>query len=581
MLPETAPPIVGESPSALRGAGRAVRALVRPSVLITGAVVLLIGWVTLGPLITLVWATVHDGDEFTLGAFADAYSSRGLSTMLWNSALYAVGCTALAMIVGTSLAYLAVRTNVPFKGLVFAASLIPLITPQVLYTISWIYLASPRVGMLNDWLSPVFGPGAIDIFNMWGMIWVEGLHLSPLVFLLMFAAFRSMDPSLEESAIMSGAKRLTVIRRVTAPLVRPAVYASILIMIVRGLESFEVPALIGMPNGIMVFMSEVWRSLSVFPADRGEAGAFSIGLLVLTTLGIYWNSRMTKRSGKSFQTITGKGFRPHAMDLGKWRWPLAGFVVLYFVIAVVLPFFILAYGSLQKFYVPPTWETLTNPSLVNYQEVFSSPATLRAFRNSIVLAVATATAVMFVMAIASWIVVRTKTRGRAILDLLTFLPLTVPGLVLGLAILVIYLRVPLPIYGTLWIMFIAYFTRFMPYGMRYSATSMLQIGAELEESARTSGATWWQIFRRVLLPLIMPGLIAGWIYIVTVSLRELGSSLLLYTPGNEVLSITIWNLWENGRFPAVAALGVAMILSLVVIIVIARRIGGRFGVNEV
>lgn len=556
------------------------RVLLRPSVLVTVFVVALIGWLTLGPLITMVISTIHDGEQFTLEAFANAYGARGMSKMLLNSALYALGCTALSLIIGTSLAYLAVRTNVPFKGLVFAASLIPLITPQVLYTIGWIYLASPRVGLINHWLAPLFGEGAINIFNMWGMIWVEGLHLSPLVFLLMFAAFRSMDPSLEESAIMSGAKRSTVLRRITAPLVRPAVFAATLIMIVRGLESFEVPALIGMPNGIMVFMSEVWRALSMFPADRAEAGAFAIGLLVLTTIGIFWNSRLTKRGGRSFQTVTGKGFRPQVLDLGKWRWLAAGLVIAYFFIAVILPFFILAYGSFQPFYVPPSWETLTSPTLANYEEVFSNPATLRAFRNSILLALGTATAIMFVMAIASWITVRTKVRGRWLVDLLTFLPLTVPGLVLGLAILTIYLRVPLPVYGTLWIMFIAYFTRFMPYGMRYASTSMLQIGGELEESARTSGASWWQIFRRVLLPLIAPGLIAGWIYIVTVSLRELGSSLLLYTPGNEVLSITIWNLWENGRFPAVAALGVTMILVLTLIIVIARKVGQRFGVNE-
>lgn len=587
-LPQGAVPGAGPAPSGTvtrrtlgSRAAQIVGVLLRPSVLVTVAVVALVGWLTLGPLITMVIATIHDGEKFTLDAFIDAYGSRGMSRMLLNSGIYAIGCTILSLVIGTSLAYLAARTNVPFKGLVFAASLIPLITPQVLYTIGWIYLASPRVGLLNHWLAPLFGEGAIDIFNMWGMIWVEGLHLSPLVFLLMFAAFRSMDPALEESAIMSGARRTTVLRRITAPLIRPAVYASILIMIVRGLESFEVPALIGMPNGIMVFMSEVWRALSVFPTDRAEAGAFAIGLLVLTTLGIFWNSRLTKRGGRSYQTVTGKGFRPQVLDLGRWRWPAAAFVIVYFSVAVVLPFFILAYGSFQPYYVPPSWETLTSPSLVNYEEVFSNATTLRAFRNSIILALASATAIMFIMAIASWITVRTRVRGRWLVDLLTFLPLTVPGLVLGLAILVIYLRVPLPIYGTLWIMFIAYFTRFMPYGMRYASTSMLQIGAELEESARVSGASWWQVFRRVLLPLITPGLIAGWIYIVTVSLRELGSSLLLYTPGNEVLSITIWNLWENGRFPAVAALGVTMILVLTAIIIIARKVSGRFGVNEV
>lgn len=557
------------------------RKFLQPSVLMTGAVVLVIAWLSVVPLAILLWSTIWDGEKFTFDAFVNAYATFGLTSMVLNSLVYAVGVSILAVAMGTALAYLAARTNIPFKGLVFATSLVPLIMPEVLYTIAWIYLGSPRVGLINFWLEPIFGPGAIDIFSMKGMILIEALHLTPLVFLLMYAAFKNMDPSLEESALMSGASLRTILRRITTPLAAPALYASILIMLVRGLESFEVPALVGMPNGILVFTSRIWRALSVYPADKAGAGVYSVGLLVLTSLGIFWYTHLTGRGGKSFQTVTGKGFRPHSMDLGRWRWPLAGFVVLYFFIAVVLPFFVLAYGSTQSFYVSPNWHSLTHPILDNYAEILSDTTTMRSFRNSFILAFGTATAVMFVMAIASWIIVRTKIRGRGLIDLLAFLPMTIPGLVLGFAIIVIYLRLPIPVYGTLWIMFIAYFTRFMPYGLRYASTSMFQIAGELEESALVSGATWWHMFRRVILPLLTPGLVAGWIYIVTISIRELSSSLLLYTPGNEVLSIVIWNMWEDGRFPAIAALGVVMVTLLVVVIVAARRISGRFGVNEI
>lgn len=548
--------------------------------MITSAVLLLIGWLTLGPLALLVWSTIWDGEQLTSEAFVRAYTAGGLSRMTVDTLIYAVGTTVLAVTSGTVLAYLTARTNMPFKKLAIAASLVPLVTPQVLYTIAWIYLGSPRVGLISAWISPIFGEGAFDIFSMWGMILVEGLHMAPLVFLLMYAAFKSMDPSLEESALMSGASRLTTVRKVTTPLAAPALYASLLVIFVRGIESFEVPALIGLPDGIIVFMSRIWRALSVFPQDQALAGAYSLGILLLTAVGIYWYSRLTSQKGTSYQTVTGKGFRPHAMDLGGGRWPAAAGVLVYFIIAVVLPFFILLYGSTQEYYTVPTWDSLTNPTFHHYVEAFSRDSTLRAFRNSIVLAVMTATTVMLVMAVASWMVVRTKVRGRWLIDLLAFLPFAVPGLVMGLAILIIYLRVPLPIYGTIWIIFLAYFTRFMPYGMRYVTTSMHQISAELEESAQTSGATWVQTFRRVILPLIMPGMIAGWIYVISVSLRELASSLLLYSPGNEVLAIEIWNLWENGYFPAVAALGVLMTILLMVMIYIARRIGGRFGVSE-
>jgi iron(III) transport system permease protein len=499
--------------------------------------------------------------------------------MIFNSLIFAVGSTVLSVVLGTTLAYLTVRTNVPFKGLLFAASLVPLIIPGILHTIAWIFLASPRVGVFNKVLEPVVGPGALNIFSVWGMMFVEGLHLSPLVFLLMFATFRSMDPSLEESALMSGARLPTVLRRVTLPLARPALYASVLIMAVRALESFEVPALLGIPNGVWVFTSRIWRVLNQYPADYGQAGAYALSLLALTTLGVFWQSRLSKR-GKAFQTVTGKGFRPHPMDLGSWRWPATALVIAYFVFAVIMPVLILVYTSFQPFYSVPSPDSLSRFTLDNYAYTLTNPSALRAARNSFALGIGAATTLMFVMAIASWLVVRTRIPGRWLVDNLSFLPLTIPGLVMGVALLFVYLRFPLPIYGTIWILFVAYLTRYMPYGMRYASTSMYQISGELEESAQTSGATWWQTFRRVNLPLLMPGLLAGWIYIVMVSVRELSSSILLYSPGNEVLSILIWEQWENGQLTELASLGVLMVVALVVLVVVAQKLGASVGIQE-
>jgi iron(III) transport system permease protein len=411
------------------------------------------------------------------------------------------------------------------------------------------------------------------------MILVEGLHLSPLVFLLMVAAFRSMDPSLEESALMSGARLSTVFRRITVPLAKPALYASILIMAVRALEAFEVPALLGIPRGIWVFTSRIWRVLSEYPANFGEAGAYSISLLLLTSVGVWLNSRLGKR-GKSYQTVTGKGFRPHPMELGKMRWPAIALILAYFLVAVLLPVLILIYTSTQNFYSVPSLDTLSNMTWDNYRYTLTNASSLRALRNSFTLGIGSATLVMFIMAIASWLVVRTKLPGRWVVDNLSFLPLTVPGLVMGVALLFVYLRFPLPVYGTIWILFIAYFTRYMPYGMRYASTSMYQISGELEESAQTSGASWWQTFRRVNLPLLMPGLVAGWIYILMVSVRELSSSILLYSPGNEVLSILIFEQYENGQFTELASLGIVMVVVLMVLVYTAHKLGAKVGVKH-
>jgi len=556
-----------------------LRALLRPQTLIILGVVAVVGYLALVPLGYLLWGTFFDGTGLTLRFFSEAYSAFELDVMIANSLQFALGSTVLSVTIGTLLAYLVVRTDVPFKGLMFAASLVPLIIPGILHTIAWIFLASPRVGVLNQLVEPAFGPGFFNIFSIWGMIWVEGLHLSPLVFLLMVAAFRSMDPSLEESALMSGARLPTVFRRITVPLARPALFASILIMAVRGLEAFEVPALLGIPRGIWVFTSRIWRVLSEYPTNFGEAGAYAVSLLLLTSLGVWLNSRLGKR-GKSYQTVTGKGFRPHPMELGKLRWPATALILVYFLVAVLLPVLILVYTSTQNFYSVPSLETLSNMTLDNYRYTLSNASSLRALRNSFTLGIGSATLVMFIMSIASWLVVRTKLPGRWIVDNLSFLPLTVPGLVMGVALLFVYLRFPIPVYGTIWILFIAYFTRYMPYGMRYASTSMYQISGELEESAQTSGASWWQTFRRVNLPLLMPGLVAGWIYIVMVSVRELSSSILLYSPGNEVLSILIFEQYENGQFTELAALGVVMVVALLALVFTAHKLGAKVGVKQ-
>ncbi len=556
------------------------RWLPTPKFLIVGLVAFVIGYLALVPLYYLLWGTFFDATGFTLGGFSRAYGNDRIWELIGNSLWFAVGSAALSLVVGTALAYFNVRTDVPFKALFFAASIIPLIIPGILYTISWIFLASPDIGLLNVLAEPLTGGRPIfDVFTIWGMIWVEGLHLSPIVFLLMVAAFRSMDPSLEESALMSGASRWQVFRKITMPLVRPAIVASILIMTVRSLESFEVPALLGLQNGIYVFTSRIYFVLRSYPPDLAAAGSLAVGLLVLALIGVAI-SNVVSKSGKNFQTVTGKGFRPRPMSLGKWRPVIGVVIVLYFFLTVVAPLLVLLYTSLLPFYARPSLDALRSFTLDNYVELAQTSQALTALRNSLILGLGSATLVMALMAIAAWLVVRSKTPGRQLVDQLAFVPLVIPGLVLGLALSFVYLRSPIPIYGTLFILLIAYVTRYMPYGMRYAVTSMHQISAELEESAQVSGASWWQTFRRVLLPLLSPGLLAGWVYILVVSFRELSSSILLYSPGNEVLSILIFEQFENGQFTVLAALGVVMVLTLVVLVSIAYKLGAKVGLRQ-
>jgi iron(III) transport system permease protein len=563
-----------------RWLAQVARELATPRTLLVGGVLVIVGYLAVVPLVYLLHDTFTGPGGLSFDAFTRAYTANSQAgRMMLNSLEFAVGSGALAMAIGTLLAYVQVRTDAPLKGLFFAASLVPLIIPGILYAASWIFLADPRIGLINVVVfKPLLGHGLFNTFSMWGMIWVQGLHLAPIAFLLMGAAFRSMDPSLEEAALMAGAPRHVLLRRITMPLVRPAVVSAILLMFVQSLESFEVPGLLGLQNGIYVFTSRIYFVLRQFPIDYGAAGAYALGLLAFAVLGVAASGWLS-RNARNFQTVTGKAFRPRPMELGRAR-PLVGaLVVLFFAIAVVLPVAVLVYASLLRFYSAPSLDSLKSMSLANYRNVLHMPLAITALRNSVLLGVGAATVVMFLTAVASWVVVRTRAMGRRLLDMVAFTPLVVPGLVLGLALSFVYLRTSLPIYGTLLILLIAYSTRYLPYGMRYASAAMSQTSGELEESAHVCGASWWQTFRRVLLPLASSGILAGWVYILVVSFRELSSSILLYSPGNEVLSILIWEQFENGQFTTLAAIGVCMVAILVLLVLIAYRLGARFGVD--
>jgi len=558
-----------------------------PQWLIIGACVLLAMYLAIVPLGFLLWQSFFTPQsaakaaEFTLRNYQDTYASSETWLLFSNSLRFAIGAALLAFVIGTALAWMNERTNTPFKTLFFALSIIPLIIPGILFTVAWILLGSPKIGLINLTLQGLFDTDAVfvNVYSLWGMIWVEGLHYSPMAFLLMTAAFRSMDPALEESAVMSGASVLQVAWKITLRLAWPAVFATLLILFVRAIESFEVPALLGLPVGIQVFTSAIYQAVHRYPSQIGLASAYAVTLLLITTIGVYFQSRLSSR-GDKYATMTGKGFRPRQIDLGKWRYLTTGIFLIYFLLIVLLPFLVLLWSSLQKFYSVPSMAALQKLTLDPYRTILGYPNLARSVWNSLLLAIGSATLIMLVTSVICWIVVKTKLPGRWLLDNIASLPMVFPGLVLGLSIMILYLYLPVGVYGTIWIMLIAYVTRFMPYGLRYNTTSMLQIHKELEESAAMSGASWATTFRRIILPLLKPGLVAGWIYIVIVSIRELASSILLYSPGTEVVSIVIWELWENGQYVELSALGVMFILALFVLVMIAQWVGRKFGVRE-
>jgi iron(III) transport system permease protein len=555
-------------------------------ILIAGSVALA-AWLSLVPVAFLLWQsfltpeTAAAPARFTFENYGIAYNSAETVRLFGNSIAFGVGSSSVAFISGTFFAWVNERTNTPFKSLFFALSLIPLVIPAILFTVSWILLASPRIGIVNFVLQALSGTDYVfvDLYSMGGMIFVDGMHQSPLAFLMMTAAFRAMDPALEEAALMSGATVPQIARRVTLKLALPAALATLLILFVRAVESFEVPALLGLPVGIEVYTSSIYQAIQRYPSEVGLASAYAVTLLLIAFLCVHAQSRVTAEVGK-FSTVTGKGFRPRMMNIGRWRYLTMAIFVAYFMIIVALPFLVLVWCSLQKFYSAPSLAAMKSLSLDAYRAVFAYPDIGAVIWNTAVLAVSAATVIMMMTSVLAWIVVRTRIPGRWVLDQLASLPLVFPGLVLGLAIMICYLHVGIGVYGTLWIMLIAYVTRFMPYGMRYSMTSLLALHKELEESAAMSGASWRMAFRRIILPLLKPGLIAGWIYIVIVSVRELSGSILLYSPGSEVVSIMIWEYWQNGQYVELSALGVMLIVVLFCFVVTAQFASRRFGVAD-
>jgi iron(III) transport system permease protein len=572
----------------LHAAGQAAWLRIDTKWVIIGVSVAIVAWLALVPLAFLVWQsfmtpqTAASPAQFTLENFRTAYTSTESIPLLVNSLQFATGTAVFALVTGTFFAWVNERTNTPLKPLFFGMSVIPLVIPGVLFTVSWIMLASPKIGIFNLILRNWFGiDGPVfDIYSMSGMIWVDGLHYLPIAFLLVTAAFRSMDPALEESALMSGASMFQIACRVTLKLAWPAILAAFLILFVRAIESFEVPALLGLPVGIHVFTSSIYEAIHRYPSNIGLASTYAITLLLITSVGVYLQSRLSSQ-GSKYSTVTGKGFRPRVMDIGRWRYLTTAIFIAYLLLAVVLPFLVLVWSSLQKYYSVPSVAALKTVSLDAYRTVLAYPGFTSTVWNSLLLALGSATAVMLLTSVVSWIVVRTKLPGRWLLDNLASLPLVFPGIVLGLAIMICYLTLGIGVYGTLWILLIAYVSKFLPYGIRYNTTSMIQIHRELEESAAMSGASWGTTFRRIILPLLQPGLVAGWIYVLIVSIRELSSSILLYSPGSEVVSILIWEFWQNGQFVELSAFGVMLVTALFCFVMLAQYGGRRFGVREV
>jgi iron(III) transport system permease protein len=449
--------------------------------------------------------------------------------------------------------------------------------------IGWAMLLSPRAGAVNLALMDVFGLSAapFNVYSLGGMVFVQGLSLTSTAFLFLSPAFRNMDPSLEEAAMASGAGTAFMFRRVLVPLLLPAILAAGLFLLIVGFVVFEIPGTLGLPARIFVLSSQIYFLAADPPGGfplYGQISALASAFItMLFVLGLLYR-RVTSAASR-YRTVTGKGFRPRRMALGRWRHLVLAGVGAYFVLAVLLPVGMLVWTSLMPFQARPSWANLSLVTLENHLDFLDSPRVFEAVANTALVAVLAATIVAVLSTLTAWTTVRLRAPGSGLLDTLAFLPIAIPGVMMGVALIYVYLTLDpiIAIYGTVWILVVAYATEYMSFGNRAAGGVMVQIHPELEEAGRASGAAALAVLRRITLPLMWPAIAAIWIWVLAHVMRELAIALMLQGRDNRVITTLLWDYWQGGEATRAAAVGVWLVLSLLVVLVAWQLLAARRG----
>src|SRR5436309_7834565 len=501
------------------------------------------------PLTFLVWGSVNTDGHLTLAHFRDAVTSRLHVQALRNSLVLGAATAVLSVTVGLPLAWAVSRTDVPAKRFIHLTAVVSYLTPPFLTAIAFVNLFSPRAGLVSRSFRDVLGMPALtfDVFSMAGLILVTVPHTFPFVYLVAASALESVDASMEESAQILGASRWRTVAAVTGPLVAPAILSGALVAFVNAIALFGSQAIVGLPGRVFTLPTRIY-ALFDYPPQYGLASALSLIFVALTVAALYLQRRYLAR--RSYVTLGGKGNRPRLVELGSARWVVLAVCVAVFVVAVAAPYLTLLAVSVSRSWGLGFWQNLT---LQHYRFVLLEyDVTRRAIVNSLILASGTATLAVLIGSLVGWLDLRTALRGRKLLDYASLVPLGLPGIVVAVALIQFWLRVPLPIYGTLLIVLLAYTGRFIPLGVRSANAAFRQIDPSLEETARVTGASWLRTFRSVTLPLARPGLFAGWLLVFVPALQELSASVLLFSSGSITLAVAVYNLYETGALGLVA-----------------------------
>ncbi|HWP57020.1 MAG TPA: iron ABC transporter permease [Candidatus Acidoferrales bacterium] len=540
-----------------------------------------IAYLVVAPIIFLIWSsfrsalpTPADPGVFTLENYVFVYTSPATYTLFFNTVIFVAVCTSIALVFAVTFAWLIERTDLPGKRTLFVLILLPSAVPSLLMGISYIILAGPEAGLLNRFTEELFGVKPFNIFSIPAMFVLQGVNSVPGTFLIVLAALRSMDPALEEAACVSGVGWASTIRRVTLPMMLPAVLSAGIYTGMNIAETFEIPALIGVPIGFNVLSSQVYLSIRVW-GNHTVASAYSVIFLILLVGMVYLYQRATRHSFR-YTTISGKGYRPKLMPIGRWRYPAVVLIVAYFAVTAGLPLLVFVWSSVFPSHEPPTLAILSQASLEGFKEVFGNSTFLRCVKNTILLMVLTPVLTVGLISIASWLIVRSNLslKSKTLLDTLTFWPHAYPGIVLGVALLWFFIVVDFPpVWGTLWPIVLGLTVSYMPFTVRTLNAAFIQVHQELEQAAYVSGASWLSTFVRITLPLILPALASAALWIAIHAMRSLTVPMFLTAQGNEVLSMLLWTYWDNDMVEAVSVIGLLYLVVCVALSLLWRRIG--------
>ena len=506
-------------------------------------------------------------EDLSISNFLTVAMNPNVAAALGNSLLACGGGTAVAVTIGLSFAWVVVRTNTPWKGLIASAGMLPLFVPPLVAGVAWSILGSPKTGLLNLLLNKIGIPWRFDLYTMPGMIFVFGIYYAPYVYMFTAAALRNMDPALEEAAEISGASATRTMATVTFPLIMPAILSGMLLSFIVMLGIYGIPAVLGAPANIPVLTTYIFALTAWSPPKYNTAAAVAVILMIVTGVLVFLQQKVI--SGRSYTTVAGKAFRPRSLNLGPWRFMTLGLAIVYLIVVVVLPTIALIIAAFRKFLfirdIPALFE-MKQYGWQHFTKMFDNPLTITSIINSMKVGIITAVVGGLLSFAIGYTVVRARVPGKRLIDVITTIPVAIPGLVIGVAYLWAWIGLPGGLYGTLWILALAFVARFIPDTVKALSTSLMQIHKELEEAAWICGRGTLSTIASVVLPLARPGVVAAMTLLFILSIRELGSSLFLYSSGTMVMAVQLLGYYEGGNVGITAAFSLVQMVLLGVLI---------------